>query len=63
MNISISGYGKMGKEIEKVANAKGHAIAAIIDSVDDWDKYDNEIKKSDVVIDFSQPDVVIKNIS
>lgn len=52
----------MGKEIEKVANAKGHAIVAIVDSVNDWNKYDNEIKKSDVVIDFSQPDVVIKNI-
>lgn len=62
MNISISGYGKMGKEIEKVALTKGHTIAAIIDSVNDWNKFEPEIRKSNVVIDFSQPDVVIKNI-
>jgi len=62
MNIAISGYGKMGKEIEKVAIAKGHTVSAKIDSLEDWDKFDPEISKSDVVIDFSQPDVVVSNI-
>jgi len=63
MNITISGYGRMGKEIEKVAIAKGHTISAIIDTNRDWVKLDSEIRKSQVVVDFSQPDVVIDNIN
>lgn len=62
MNIAISGYGKMGKEIEKAAIAKGHIVSAKLDSLENWDKFELIIKKSDIVIDFSQPDVVVSNI-
>ena len=31
MKIAIIGYGKMGKEIEKVAKKRGHEIVSIID--------------------------------
>ena len=31
MKIALIGYGKMGKEIEKVAVARGHEIVSIID--------------------------------
>lgn len=62
MKITISGYGKMGREIEKTALERKHKIAAIIDTEEDWSKYQKEIAKSDVVIDFSQPDVAVQNI-
>ena len=58
MNIALLGYGKMGKEIEKVALQRGHdiVIKADIDTV-----YD--IKKADVAIDFSIPNAAFNNIS
>lgn len=30
MKIALIGYGKMGKEIEKVARSRGHEIVCII---------------------------------
>ena len=30
MKIALIGYGKMGKEIEKVAVARGHEIVSIV---------------------------------
>ena len=62
MKIAISGYGKMGKEIEKTALERNHQISAIIDTNEDWLKFRSEISISDVVIDFSQPDVAVQNI-
>ncbi len=37
MKIVLSGYGKMGKEIEKIALQKNHSISAIIDTKKDWE--------------------------
>ncbi|HMY73763.1 MAG TPA: 4-hydroxy-tetrahydrodipicolinate reductase, partial [Blastocatellia bacterium] len=31
MNIAIVGYGKMGRMIERIANERGHSIAARFD--------------------------------
>ena len=31
MNVAIIGYGKMGKEVEKILSERGHAISKIID--------------------------------
>ena len=62
MKITLSGYGKMGKEIEKIALQKNHTITAILDKLEDWEIYRENIAASDVIIDFSQPDVVISNI-
>ena len=58
MKIALLGYGKMGKEIEKVALQRGHSIVikADIDSI-----YD--IKEADVAIDFSVPSAAYNNIS
>ncbi len=58
MKIALLGYGKMGKEIEKVALQRGHSIVikADIDSI-----YD--IKVADVAIDFSVPSAAYNNIS
>ncbi|MCF8368018.1 MAG: 4-hydroxy-tetrahydrodipicolinate reductase [Bacteroidales bacterium] len=61
MELILSGYGRMGKEIEKIALSKGHTIYAKIDSSKDWNRLqlNNNLK---VVVDFSLPDVVVKNI-
>lgn len=62
MDIIISGYGKMGKEIEKIAFQRNHSIVGIIDHSSDWDKLEIDKNTFPVVIDFSQPDVVVENI-
>jgi 4-hydroxy-tetrahydrodipicolinate reductase len=62
MKIAISGYGKMGREIELVARSRGHVIASTFD-IDNLLSPD-ELKASgaEVVIDFTQPDVVRSNV-
>ena len=46
MRIAIIGYGKMGKEIEKVALQRGHEIALKISSENKHDfNFDNLKKK------------------
>ena len=60
MKIAITGYGKMGKEIEKAALKKGDSVVAIIDSSTDWNDQLSDIKKADLIIDFSQPDVAVE---
>ena len=65
MNIVISGYGKMGSEVEKAALAKGDQIIAKVDCWEDWDIFQPDIKKADAIIDFSEPgaalDIIIKS--
>jgi 4-hydroxy-tetrahydrodipicolinate reductase len=52
MNIALFGFGKMGKEIEKIALERGHQIALII-STDNYDLVsENDLKKVDVAIEF-----------
>jgi len=60
MKITISGYGKMGREIEKAAIKNNHSIVAITDSTDEWNGQLPAIKTSDVVIDFSEPGSVVE---
>ena len=62
MKIIISGYGRMGKEIEKAALEKGHQIVAKIDRLDDWKSINERNTQADVVIDFSMPGVAVENI-
>jgi 4-hydroxy-tetrahydrodipicolinate reductase len=62
MNIALLGYGKMGKEIEKIALSRNHSIVLKID-VNNQDQLTVEnLKKADVAIDFSIPGVVYSNI-
>jgi len=60
LNIVISGYGKMGREIEKAALAKGHTIAAKIDNNNQWNMFSASSVQADVVIDFSIPTVALE---
>lgn len=60
MNTSIFGYGKMGKEIEKVLLERGHTISHKISSTDNLDTID--FSDTDVVIEFSSPKSAKANI-
>lgn len=62
MKIALSGYGKMGKEIEKIALDRGHQIVAKFNDPDDWDGKMEELQQADVAIEFSMPHSVVSNI-
>jgi 4-hydroxy-tetrahydrodipicolinate reductase len=62
MNIALFGYGKMGQEIEKLAEKKGHKINLIFNSLEDWDEHGHQLKNADMAIDFSSPVSVVENI-
>lgn len=61
MKIALVGYGKMGKEIERIAISRGHEISCIID-VNNKDAFSSdEFKSSDVAIEFSAPSAAYDN--
>ena len=62
MNIAILGYGKMGKEIEKIALDREHNIGLIIDIDNQHEFTVEKIKSCDVAIDFSIPSSAYNNI-
>lgn len=61
MKIIISGYGRMGKEVEKICHDRNHKIIAIIDSIDNWKQLENINYSNAVIIDFSLPEQAINN--
>jgi 4-hydroxy-tetrahydrodipicolinate reductase len=62
MNIAILGYGKMGKEIEKIALERNHKVLLTIDIENQSDFTNENLSNIDVAIDFSTPDSAYKNI-
>ncbi len=62
MKIALLGYGKMGKEIEKIALERGHEIVVKIDVESDWTKAKALLASADVAIEFSTPQSTIQNI-
>lgn len=61
MKIALIGYGKMGKEIEKIARERKHDIVCIID-VNEDDKFNSpEFCSADVAIEFSTPASALEN--
>lgn len=62
MKIILSGYGRMGKAVEKAAVKRNHTILAKFDRQEDWKKLPDLDSYEPVVIDFSQPQTVQKNI-
>ncbi|MDO6675965.1 4-hydroxy-tetrahydrodipicolinate reductase [Tenacibaculum sp. 1_MG-2023] len=58
MKIALLGYGRMGKEIEKIALQRGHEIV-----IKNSGKEVYDITKADVAIDFSIPSSAYNNIS
>ncbi len=62
MKIGILGYGKMGKEVEKIAIAQQHEIVWKINSSNRTALSIAEIQKADVVIEFTSPESVLANL-
>jgi len=61
MKIALIGYGKMGKEIEKIAIERNHEIVLKID-INSIDEFTHEnLKKADVAIEFSRPETAFEN--
>ena len=58
MKIALLGYGRMGKEIEKIAVERGHEIVLKIEGPEDYD-----ITTADIAIDFSIPSAAYNNIT
>lgn len=62
MKIALLGYGKMGKAIEKIAEAKGHEIVYRVDLNNAFDFLPLSLQNVDVAIDFSMPTAAVDNI-
>lgn len=61
MKIALIGYGKMGKEIEKIAISRGHEIVSIIDINNQDDFASDAFKSADVAIEFTNPTSAYNN--
>lgn len=61
MKIALIGYGKMGKEIERIARERGHEIVSIIDIDNSQDIEGEAFASADVAIEFTAPGVAYEN--
>jgi len=59
MKVAILGYGKMGKEIEKISLLRGHELIYKIDK----ESQVKNIYDADVAINFSTPETAVQNIT
>jgi 4-hydroxy-tetrahydrodipicolinate reductase len=62
MKIILLGYGKMGKEIEKIALERKHEIILKVDETNAGTVTKEDLSKGDVAIEFSTPHTVTDNI-
>ena len=62
MKLAIIGYGKMGKEIERLAVSRGHSIGATIDNASDWVEKASDLSACDAAIEFSMPSIAAENL-
>jgi 4-hydroxy-tetrahydrodipicolinate reductase len=60
LNIALIGYGKMGQEIEEILLQRGHSVSLRSSSETPFKPED--LKGSDVAIEFSRPEVAVDNI-
>ncbi len=62
MKIGLYGYGKMGKTIERLAKDRGHEIVLKINAENAESITADELRKADVVIEFSRPELAVQHI-
>lgn len=63
MKIALLGYGKMGKEIEKIALSRGHQIVLKVNKENAETITAKELQIADAAIEFSTPHTVLGNIA
>lgn len=62
MKCAIIGYGKMGREIERILVERGHSVEFIIDEANASELTVENIKKVDVAFEFTTPDTAPNNL-
>ena len=62
MKCAIIGYGKMGREIERILVERGHSVEFIIDEANASELTAENIKKVDVAFEFTTPDTAPNNL-
>jgi 4-hydroxy-tetrahydrodipicolinate reductase len=62
MKLALLGYGKMGREIEKIALERKHEISLIIDINNLHELTVKNLKEADAALDFSVPQTAYSNI-
>lgn len=62
MKIALLGYGKMGHEIEAIAQERGHTVVLRIGHENLHDLTAQSLQTADVAIEFSQPEAAAANI-
>lgn len=62
MKAAIIGYGKMGREIEKILTERGHEVALVIDINNAEDLNAENLSRVDVAIEFTTPSTAYNNI-
>ena len=62
MKTAIIGYGKMGREIEKILTERGHIVSLIIDAENRSDLDARHLADVDVALEFTTPATAYDNI-
>ena len=62
MNVAIVGYGKMGREIERILIERGHTITLIIDAENRAELDAEHLAGTDVAIEFTTPTTAFGNL-
>jgi len=62
MKIALIGYGRMGQAIEKLAIKRGHRVSMRIDKDSDQSINDISSENTDVIIEFTNPEVAYDNL-
>ena len=62
MKAAIIGYGKMGREIEKILLERGHSVALVIDTDNASDLNAANLAQADVALEFTMPSTAYANI-
>jgi 4-hydroxy-tetrahydrodipicolinate reductase len=62
MKIALIGYGKMGHAIEEIAVQRGHEIVLKISIENIEDNTIENIRKADVAIEFTGPEIAFDNV-
>jgi 4-hydroxy-tetrahydrodipicolinate reductase len=63
MKVALIGYGKMGKEIEKVLSENSHDEVVVKISEENLEDFTvDNLKKAEVAIEFTQPAAAVQNI-
>ncbi|WP_297451833.1 4-hydroxy-tetrahydrodipicolinate reductase [uncultured Alistipes sp.] len=63
MDIALIGYGKMGREIEKILLDRGHGVPLIVDQNNASELNAENLRGIDAAIEFSTPETAFGNLS